>query len=101
MWKEESILFPLIRRMEEESSGAQETHLSASDTIRVMEFEHRSTGNALDQMRRVTDGYQSPDDGCATYQALMQGLRDLEVDLHQHIHLENNILFPRTRELEN
>jgi regulator of cell morphogenesis and NO signaling len=101
MWKEESILFPLIQRMEEACiSGQENSHLSVSGTIRVMEFEHRSAGNALDQMRRLTDEYRTPDDGCATYRALIQGLKDLEADLHQHIHLENNILFPRAMELE-
>ena len=100
MWKEENVLFPLIRRMEEAHTASQENtpRVSVSDPIRVMEFEHRSAGNALNQMRRLTNEYET--DGCATYQALMEGLKALESDLHQHIHLENNILFPRAIELE-
>jgi regulator of cell morphogenesis and NO signaling len=102
MWKEENMLFPIIRRMEEAHTGAHESsrHLSVSDLIRVMEFEHRTAGNALEQMRRLTNGHETPADGCATYRALMEGFKALESDLHQHIHLENNILFPRAIELE-
>ena len=101
MWKEENVLFPVIRRTEEaHTSGQKDSRLSVSDPIRVMEFEHQSAGNALDQMRRLTNQYETPSDGCATYRALMDGLKALETDLHQHIHLENNILFPRAIELE-
>jgi len=67
--------------------------------IRVMEKEHESAGNALRQMRLVTSDYQAPEDACNTYRALLDGLNTLEADLHQHIHLENNILFPKAIEL--
>jgi regulator of cell morphogenesis and NO signaling len=103
MWKEENMLFPIIQRVEEEHLSAYESprRVSVSDLIRVMEFEHRSAGNAIKEMRRLTNAYETPADGCTTYRTLMEGLKALESDLHQHIHLENNVLFPRAIELEN
>ncbi len=86
MQKEESILFPMIR------SGQGR---SASGPIAVMEHEHDAAGNALERIRALTDDYTPPADACATWRALWAGLAQLETDLHQHIHLENNILFPR------
>ena len=65
-----------------------------------MEREHESAGAALAQIRKVTGGYALPDDACPTFRALYQKLEHMEEDLHQHIHLENNILFPRAIELE-
>ncbi len=95
MMKEEMILFPLIKQME---AG---THYgSVSAPIRVMEYEHDSAATALREMRRLTSDYSLPPDACHTYRALFGGLRALEIDLHLHIHLENNILFPRAAELE-
>jgi regulator of cell morphogenesis and NO signaling len=94
MMKEERILFPLIRRRNE--PGAP----SASGPISVMEAEHDSAGDALASMRRLTDGYQAPEWACNTLRALMDGLQELEQDLHAHIHKENNILFPRVLEEE-
>jgi regulator of cell morphogenesis and NO signaling len=56
---------------------------------------HDHTGNELSLMRETTNNYQLPEDACTTYRALYRALEDLEQDLHRHIHLENNILFPR------
>ena len=98
MWKEENILFPLIQQIEKAQStpGASRPGMPVGGPIRMMEFEHESAGNALREIRRVTSDYTVPQDGCNTYRALFDGLQTLEADLHQHIHLENNILFPRT-----
>lgn len=85
MMKEEMVLFPMIRL------GSA----SVGNPIRVMEHEHDSAGRALQAMRSITGNYTLPDDACNSYRALFAGLQDLEADLHQHIHLENNILFPR------
>jgi regulator of cell morphogenesis and NO signaling len=85
MMKEEMILFPAI----EAGRGGVEP------PIRRMIFEHDSAGNALAGMRRITADYTPPADACNTFRALYAGLERLEADLHQHIHLENNILFPR------
>ncbi|MEZ5356989.1 MAG: iron-sulfur cluster repair di-iron protein, partial [Bryobacteraceae bacterium] len=85
MRKEEMVLFPAMRR----SEGW------IGQPIAVMEHEHDSAGRALTEMRRITGGYRVPEHACATYRALYSGLQELETDLHLHIHLENNILFPR------
>ena len=66
-----------------------------SDPIRVMRHEHDNAGKALSEARRLTNGYTPPHDACNTYRGLLHGLLELEKNLHQHIHLENNILFPR------
>jgi regulator of cell morphogenesis and NO signaling len=66
----------------------------------MMEHEHDSAGNALRALRTGSNGYMPPSDGCTSYQTLYRALAELEADLHQHIHLENNILFPRAIALE-
>ena len=68
--------------------------------IGMMEHEHDAAGAALAKIRELTNGYAVPAHACVTYRALFEGLRQLESDLHQHIHLENNILFPRALEME-
>jgi len=65
-----------------------------------MEYEHESAGRALAQMRHLTLDYYIPEEACNTYRALFAALIELEADLHQHIHLENNILFPRAVAME-
>jgi regulator of cell morphogenesis and NO signaling len=89
MAKEEQILFPMIR----EGQGA-----STVAPISMMEHEHDSAGRALRRIRELTDDYQVPEGACNTWRALWHGLAALEEDMHQHIHLENNILFPRALE---
>lgn len=84
--KEEQILFPIILRGE----GAM-----AHGPISVMEAEHEGAGEALKRLRELTQGYEVPEQACNTWRALWHGLADLESSLHRHIHLENNILFPR------
>ena len=66
----------------------------------MMETEHESAGEALSRIREITRNYELPEYGCVTYRALMSGLEEMERDLHLHIHLENNILFPRAGKLE-
>lgn len=104
MRKEEMILFPVIMEMEAAIAGggrpAPPPFGTVENPIRVMRHEHDSAATALREMRRLTNGYTLPADACATYRALFLGLQELEADLHQHIHLENNILFPRAAELE-
>lgn len=73
---------------------------SIANPIRVMELEHDGAGGALDVLRRSTRDYSTPADACNTWRAMVDGLRQLEEDLHLHIHKENNILFPRALELE-
>lgn len=104
MMKEERVLFPIIVDLERASldgHAAPQFHCgSVTNPISVMESEHDSAGEALGLLRRLTDDYQPPKDACPTYCATLAGLRELEMDLHLHIHKENNILFPRAVELE-
>ncbi len=86
MGKEEQILFPMIRC----GDGVM-----AAMPIQVMEHEHESAGNALKRLRELTGNYTVPPGACKTWGALWYGLAALEESLHHHIHLENNILFPR------
>jgi regulator of cell morphogenesis and NO signaling len=102
--KEEQILFPFIRQIEnfqQNQSDKPELHCgSVENPIGQMEYEHDNAGKALDKMRQITLDYKLPEDTCNTFKALYDGLKALEADLHEHIHLENNILFPRAIELE-
>jgi regulator of cell morphogenesis and NO signaling len=66
----------------------------------MMMMEHDTAGDILRKLRAVTSDYRVPSDGCISYQTLYQALQGLEKDLHQHIHLENNVLFPKAVELE-
>jgi regulator of cell morphogenesis and NO signaling len=86
MTKEEEILFPMIRQ----GRGAM-----ADGPVAVMMQEHDSAGQALSRLRELTNDYQPPEGACTTWRALWHGLAALETALHEHIHLENNILFPR------
>lgn len=86
MAKEERVLFPWIKSGQGASAGAP---------IQVMATEHERVGEILAELRRLTGGYVVPAEACGSWRALWQGLEALEADLHRHIHLENNILFPR------
>ncbi len=95
MLKEERILFPMVRQIET-STQAPAFHCgSLANPIAQMETEHELAGNALATMNEASDGYQPPDWACNTYRAMLDGLATLEADLHQHIHKENNVLFPK------
>jgi regulator of cell morphogenesis and NO signaling len=105
LMKEEMVLFPYIERMEE-SVLQKEPILpppfgTVQNPVAMMEHEHDSAGNALRILRATSNGYTAPPDGCVSFQTLYKTLAELEADLHQHIHLENNILFPRAIALEN
>ncbi|MGM0577666.1 MAG: iron-sulfur cluster repair di-iron protein [Myxococcota bacterium] len=86
MMKEERVLFPWIQ------SGDGRT---AGQPVQVMLYEHESAGEMLDRLRELTDGFQPPQGACNTWRALYAGLDELDTSLREHIHLENNILFPR------
>ena len=104
MMKEERVLFPYIVRMEE-AVIQKEPVLpppfgSVQNPVSMMEHEHDSAGNALRAMREASCGYTAPGDACISYQTLYKAFTDFEADLHRHIHLENNILFPRAVAME-
>ena len=104
MMKEEMVLFPYIARMEE-AVIQHEPVLpppfgKVQNPVSMMEHEHESAGNALRTMRKVGGGYTLPTDACISYQTLYKALTEFEADLHEHIHLENNMLFPRAIAME-
>lgn len=89
MAKEERMLFPAIRGLE---AGVRR---DVSMPIRVMMCEHDGAAAAMARMKKLTGGFSPPADGCNTFRAALAGLAELEADLHEHVHLENNLLFPR------
>jgi len=104
LMKEEMVLFPYIVRMEEavieKAPVLPPPFGTVQNPVAMMEHEHDTAGNALRSMREISRGYTAPPDACVSYQTLYKALAELEADLHQHIHLENNILFPRAIEME-
>jgi regulator of cell morphogenesis and NO signaling len=104
MMKEERILFPQIKQMiltqKEKGQYFAPPFGSIQNPIRMMEYEHTSAGDALSQIRELSNNYTHPEDACNTFKALFSELKEFEEDLHKHIHLENNILFPKSIELE-
>lgn len=104
MDKEEQILFPYIARLEQAS---RESSLpppapfgSVARPVECMMREHTKAGEETQQIRELSNGFTLPDGACASFRALYDGLREFEQDLHRHVHLENNILFPRAIEVE-
>ncbi len=100
MMKEEGILFPAVRALEQASHQIAFPFGSVQNPIRMMEHEHDNAGQGLRRLRDLTGGFAAPDDACNAYRGLYKALAKFEADLHQHIHKENNILFPRAAELE-
>jgi regulator of cell morphogenesis and NO signaling len=93
MLKEEKILFPMMARVEH-MSGAQ-----LAGPIHVMETEHEEAGDLLARIREITHDYTPPEDACTTHRLMLEELRGFEADLHEHVHLENHLLFPRAMAL--
>lgn len=102
--KEERVLFPYTQALDAAFSGLAGLpphHCgTVRNPIRQMEHEHTEAGRALAEMRRLTSDYALPADACPTFAGLYQDLQAMEADLHEHIHLENNILFPRAVAIE-
>lgn len=90
--KEEETEFPMIK--EYEKTGSKELLDKIVSTIKELENEHEGAGDILKELRRITNGFTTPEDGCNTYRLTYDKLRELESDTFKHIHLENNILFP-------
>ena len=104
MHKEEVILFPRIKQLEQTGfkpilPGTQ-TPGYLEMPIMILENEHEDAGNKLDAIRKLTNNYTPPADSCTTYKLLYACLHAFETDLHQHVHLENGILFPKALMLE-
>jgi regulator of cell morphogenesis and NO signaling len=104
MQKEEQILFPYIDALEKafNAQGSVEPPFfqTVRNPIHTMMKEHDAAGELVKQIRKASSEYTAPADACTSYQTLYQDLREFEADLHQHVHLENNILFPRAVEME-
>ena len=104
MFKEEQVLFPYILAMTHAAKQNQRSPFAPFGTvnnpIRMMMREHDTAGQILRELRTLTSDYEVPPDACISYQTLYQALENFEKDLHQHIHLENNILFPKALDLE-
>jgi len=98
--KEERVLFPLALEL---LGAVEATSLhsgSVTNPIRAMHVEHDEVGALLAALRHQTQGYSAPADACPTWRALYAGLAEMEADVHQHVHLENNVLFPKIISLE-
>jgi len=104
MAKEEQILFPYIRSLVDAGRAGRRIGSSPFGTvhnpIRMMEAEHEEAGDEMRLIRELTRDYALPDFACATYRACFDELQEFERDLHRHVHLENNILFPAAIRLE-
>ncbi|NJD22213.1 MAG: iron-sulfur cluster repair di-iron protein [Melioribacter sp.] len=104
MMKEERILFPLIKYLAETQKFNEKPKTGGFGTIKnpilQMEAEHVSAGSAMETIRTLTNNYTLPNDACTTFKITYKELDEFEKDLHKHVHLENNILFPRAIELE-
>jgi regulator of cell morphogenesis and NO signaling len=104
MFKEEQILFPYIVQLEKAVRKTGPAPFAPFGTVnnpvRMMMMEHETVGELLRDLRSASANYTVPPDGCLSYHSLYQGMEALEKDLHQHIHLENNLLFPRAVEME-
>lgn len=99
MTTEERVVFPAISRLEKAgTTGASGGSLAGP--IAELRAEHDAVGDLFKQIRFLTSGYAVPDDACNSYRAMLGGLEEMELDLHEHIHKENNVLFPRAVEME-
>lgn len=98
---EENVLFPGIAQLEKGELALRNTAFTGIQLpVTRMIMDHHQTGDQLRSLRETASNYRPPSNACTTYRALYRALEDLERDLHQHIHLENNILFPRAIRLE-
>ena len=104
LFKEEQILFPYILRLEEAAARKSPPPFAPFGTVgnpvRMMMFEHDTAGDILRQLRAAALDFNAPEDACTSFRTLYRALEEFEQDLHRHIHLENNVLFPRAVELE-
>ncbi|MBB1285091.1 iron-sulfur cluster repair di-iron protein [Flavisolibacter sp. BT320] len=102
--KEEKIVFPFVKALVgAKASGNKEalrSQFSLEAPVKMMEEEHEAAGEILEALQKITNDYTAPDGACNSFQFLYKKLKALDEDLHQHIHLENNILFPKALALE-
>jgi len=103
--KEEQMLFPYIKELvkveqNNEKIDSKPNFGTVENPVKMMEDEHDEVGAAMEKIQKLSDNFTPPKDACASYRVLFQNLEGLQDDLHKHVHLENNILFPKALELE-
>lgn len=103
--KEEQVLFPYVKELVKAENGGfslkDQPHFgTAANPVAMMEAEHEEAGGIMEQIQNLSDNFTPPEDACATYRVLFQNLEGFQDDLHKHVHLENNILFPKALDLE-
>jgi regulator of cell morphogenesis and NO signaling len=98
--KEEVILFPFIRRLDQGLTQGRPPFGTVDNPVRCLELEHKDTADALFKLRELTDKYTAPEQACSSWVALLAGLAHLDQDLRTHIHKESTILFPKAIEAE-
>lgn len=92
MEEEETVLFPRIAALTSPAGG-----VDLGDVLMPLEDDHERAGALMTRIRKLSDGFRPPADACTTYRATYSKLEEFEADLHRHVHLENNVLFPRAR----
>jgi regulator of cell morphogenesis and NO signaling len=97
--REERVVFPAISRLEKTQAPVTVASGDLGELVQQLVDEHDVVGDLLAELRDLTGGFTPPPDGCNSYRAMLDGLEELEQDLHAHVHKENNILFPRVRTL--
>jgi regulator of cell morphogenesis and NO signaling len=103
MQKEEKILFPYIKELVAKANDSKPLYApfgTVQNPITMMEMEHEQVGKWLEEARMISNNFTVPEDACTTYGLLYKMLEEFEDDLHIHVHLENNILFPKALRLE-
>lgn len=104
MMKEEKVLFPIVKYLDDCRRFGEKPKSGGYGTIKnpiaAMESEHEGAGNIMEEIRNLTNDYRIPEDACTTFKLTYSELQEFEEDLHKHVHLENNILFPKAIKLE-
>lgn len=96
---EENLLFPYVKELEISIKKSDNDKKNFKDILKILYEEHDEAGEALSRIRSLTSNYILPEDACASFEALYENLQAMEDDLHEHVHLENTVLFPRIEKL--
>src|SRR5699024_12500055 len=100
MVQQQQIPFPTIKKLYKEESLSGFPFDTIQSPINVMEMEQANAGDGFDRIRELSDNFSVPQDACTSYRLLFDMMQAYEEDLHQHVHLENNILFPKAIDIE-
>jgi regulator of cell morphogenesis and NO signaling len=102
MMKEEIILFPRIKGMDRISKegGSFKEKISIQGPVHIMKAEHETAGKLMEEIKNLSNHYTAPENACMTFRLSFNELKLFEQDLHQHVHLENNIMFPKALKMQ-